>query len=106
MPQFAGELAGDGVYHIAWAYEPVLSQPMEFKYAWTENLSFDGKPLRTPLMMGNPPAGQAEDGSYGCEMHGTDSDNGGATWELNSNGSWLSVEPAEDGSCNVERKAH
>jgi hypothetical protein len=98
---FEGELAKNGVYHIAWAHEPVLSGPMNLKYAWSRDVPFTDMQWQTPLMMGDPPPEPGESGSYDVALHGTDSDFGEGTWELKSNGDWLHQVVSSDGSCEV-----
>ena len=98
---FAGELAKNGVYHIAWAQEPVLGQAMNFKYAWSKDVPFTEMDWKTPIMMGNPSANPGQTGTYGVSLYGTESDSGQGEWELRSNGDWLQEMIEDDGSCEV-----
>jgi hypothetical protein len=98
---FEGELARNGVYHVAWAYEPVLQDPMELKYAWTRDISFPDMSWEAPLVMGNPPERPDTSGAYNVTLHGTESDEGDAAWDLRSNGDWVHHEAGADGSCEV-----
>ena len=98
---FEGELAMNGVYHVAWAYEPVLQGPMELKYAWTRDISFPDMRWEAPLLMGNPPERPEASGNYSATIHGTETDSGDQGWEMRSDADWMHHAEGADGSCEV-----
>ena len=98
---FAGHLSNDGTYHVVWAHEPVLNQPMSLMYACSKDSGIAPHDLRTPLVMGDPHGVAGPDSTYECELHGTDADSGVVDWEMHSNAAWLSEEETDDGACVV-----
>ncbi len=98
---FAGHLSDDGTYHVVWAHESVLSQPMSLKYACSKDSGVRPHDLRTPLMMGDPVDSAEGNDTYEAELHMTDADSGDAAWSLDSNAPWLDASVSTDGSCAV-----